>query len=51
MHMNWNYPTAVRVGAGRINELPAICRELGMQAPLLVTDPGLAQLPMTTAAV
>ncbi|HED12804.1 MAG TPA: iron-containing alcohol dehydrogenase, partial [Gammaproteobacteria bacterium] len=49
--MNWNYPTAVRVGAGRITELPGICRELGMQAPLLVTDPGLARLPMTTAAV
>jgi len=51
MHMNWNYPTAVRVGAGRITELPAACRELGMQSPLLVTDPGLAQLPMIPTAV
>jgi len=49
--MNWNYPTAIRVGAGRIAELPAACRELGMQAPLLVTDPGLAALPMIDAAL
>ncbi|WP_409522644.1 iron-containing alcohol dehydrogenase [Nitrincola sp. MINF-07-Sa-05] len=43
---NWNYPTSVRVGAGRIRELPAACRELGMKAPLLITDPGLAALPV-----
>lgn len=44
--MNWNYPTAVRVGVGRVAELADACRELGMSAPLLVTDPGLATLPM-----
>ena len=38
---NWNYPTAIRFGAGRIGELPDACRELGIQRPLLVTDPGL----------
>ncbi len=43
---NWNYPTNIKVGAGRIAELPALCKELGMNAPLLVTDPGLAALPM-----
>ena len=43
---NWNYPTSVRVGAGRVNELPAACSVLGMKAPLLVTDPDLAKLPM-----
>ena len=36
---NWNYPTAIRFGAGRIAELPDACRSLGMQRPLLVTDP------------
>lgn len=46
---NWNYPTAMRVGAGRIQELPALCRELGIASPLLVTDPGLAALPMISA--
>jgi alcohol dehydrogenase class IV len=39
---NWNYPTRIRVGAGRVNELANACKELGMNAPLLVTDPGLA---------
>ena len=39
---NWNYPSAIRFGAGRLGELPEACRELGMARPLLVTDPGLA---------
>ncbi|KMN83920.1 alcohol dehydrogenase [Chromobacterium sp. LK11] len=43
---NWNYPTSIRFGAGRAAELPTLCRELGMRRPLLVTDPGLARLPM-----
>lgn len=43
---NWNYPTAIRAGAGRVRELPTLCFEFGMRAPLLVTDPGLASLPM-----
>jgi alcohol dehydrogenase class IV len=48
---NWNYPTAIRFGAGRISELPDACRVLGMERPLLVTDPGLAGLPMIEKAV
>ena len=48
---NWNYPTAIRFGAGRIGELPEACRELGMERPLLVTDPGLARLPMIEKAL
>jgi alcohol dehydrogenase class IV len=47
---NWNYPTAVRFGAGRIAELPDAARRAGMRWPLLVTDPQLAALPMVTAA-
>ena len=43
---NWNYPTRVRFGAGRTSELPAACRELGITRPLLVTDPGVAGLPL-----
>ncbi|SDZ96780.1 Alcohol dehydrogenase, class IV [Microbulbifer marinus] len=50
-HMNWNYPTAMRVGPGRIADLPAACRELNMHKPLLVTDPGLAELPLLKRAV
>ena len=48
---NWNYPTAVRFGAGRIDELADACASLGMARPLLVTDPGLAKLPMVPDAV
>jgi len=43
---NWNYPTNIKAGAGRVHELPGLCREMGMQSPLLITDPGLAALPM-----
>jgi len=48
---NWHYPTRVWFGAGRIQELPAACAELGMHRPLLVTDPGLAALPMLSEAL
>jgi alcohol dehydrogenase class IV len=48
---NWNYPTAVRFGPGRIAELPDACRSLGMKRPLLVTDAELAKLPMIDSAV
>jgi alcohol dehydrogenase class IV len=47
---NWNYPTSIRFGAGRLRELPEACRSLGMRRPLLVTDPGLAALPMIARA-
>jgi len=43
IHANWNYPTQVRFGAGRISELADICKDVGLKHPLLVTDPGLRQ--------
>lgn len=48
---NWNYPTAIRFGAGRAAELGDACKQAGMANPLLVTDPGLAALPMISDAV
>ena len=48
---NWNYPTAMRFGPGRIAELAEACKSLGMTRPLLVTDPGLAGLPMVADAL
>ncbi len=51
MNANWNYPTAIRSGAGRVSELADVCRDLKLTAPLLVTDPGLAGLPMVADAV
>ncbi len=47
---NWNYPTSVRFGAGRIAELGEACKSAGIMRPLLVTDPGLAQLAMVRQA-
>ncbi|MFD1340865.1 iron-containing alcohol dehydrogenase [Litorisediminicola beolgyonensis] len=43
----WSYPTAIRFGAGRIAEIGAACAAAGMKKPLLVTDKGLASLPIT----
>lgn len=48
---NWSYPTAIRFGAGRIVELADACKSLGMKRPLLVTDRGLANLPITQNAL
>src|SRR6185312_11358347 len=43
---NFNFPTAIRFGSGRISELAEHCRANGIERPLFVTDPGLAGMPM-----
>jgi len=48
---NWSYPTAIRFGAGRISELAEACKAAGITRPLLVTDKGLANLPITQNAL
>ncbi|MEX0337454.1 MAG: iron-containing alcohol dehydrogenase [Arenibacterium sp.] len=48
---NWSYPTAIRFGAGRISELAEACTSAGISRPLLVTDKGLAGLPITAQAL
>ncbi|MFT4976053.1 MAG: alcohol dehydrogenase class IV [Myxococcota bacterium] len=48
---NWNYPTPIRFGAGKISELPQACTDLGITRPLLVTDPGIAALPILQDAL
>ena len=48
---NWNYPTSIRFGAGRVAELPRACRRLGIERPLLVTDPALAEMAMVRDAL
>ena len=48
---NWNYPTSVWFGNNRIQELPNVCRQLGMKNPLFVTDNGLANLPIVTDSI
>jgi alcohol dehydrogenase len=44
---NWNYPTAIKFGPGRIAELPEALKSAGISKPLLVTDAGLVNLPVT----
>ena len=48
---NWNYPTPIRFGAGRISELNEAIELVGMKNPLFVTDKGLANLPITQMAL
>lgn len=51
LRANWNYPTSVKVGSGRISELADHCKALGMKKPLLITDPGLAGLTIIKQAI
>jgi alcohol dehydrogenase class IV len=48
---NWNYPTTIWAGPGRISELPAACARAGITRPLIVTDEGLVGAPMIAAAL
>ena len=48
---NFNFPTTIKFGAGRIKELADHCKACGIKRPLFVTDPGLAAMPMVQAIV
>ncbi|RDJ11194.1 iron-containing alcohol dehydrogenase [Rhizobium grahamii] len=48
---NWSYPTAFKLGRGRIKELADACKSLGMKKPLLITDRGLASMAITRTAL
>ena len=41
---NWNYPTTIWFGNGRIQDLPQACFDRNIRKPLLITDSGLAGL-------
>jgi alcohol dehydrogenase class IV len=47
---NWNYPTTIWAGPGRLAELPLACQRAGIKRPLLVTDQGLLGAPMIDRA-
>ena len=51
LRATWSYPTSIRFGAGRIDELPDACRAAGIARPLVVTDRGLAPLDITARAL
>ncbi|HKZ68061.1 MAG TPA: iron-containing alcohol dehydrogenase [Chitinophagaceae bacterium] len=40
----YNFPTTIRFGAGAIKELPGYLQQNNLKAPLIVTDPNIAQL-------
>jgi alcohol dehydrogenase class IV len=42
----YNFPTRIRFGKGVIGELGPFLKEQGLLRPLIVTDPGLAALPL-----
>lgn len=44
MNTNWNFPTTIWFGAGRIIDLSLSCQKSGIKKPLLVTDNGLVKL-------
>ena len=48
---NWNYPTTIWAGPGRIAELAAACSKAGIGRPLIVTDEGLAGSAMIANAI
>ena len=48
---NWNYPTTIWAGPGRIAELALACAKAGIERPLIVTDEGLAGAPMIKNAL
>jgi alcohol dehydrogenase class IV len=48
---NWNYPTTIWAGPGRIAELAAAVSQAGIKRPLLVTDEGLTAAPMIKNAL
>ena len=47
LHSNWSFPTYIRIGLGRTNELPEVCAKANMKNPLLVTDRDLGKLKIT----
>ncbi len=48
---NWNFPTPIWFGAGRIKDLALACQHMGIKKPLFVTDEGLVKLDIVAQAV
>lgn len=47
----WSFPTEIRIGAGCVAGLAVACRRYGIERPLIVTDPGFADLPAMAAVL
>ncbi|MEM1149024.1 MAG: iron-containing alcohol dehydrogenase [Pseudomonadota bacterium] len=48
---SWSYPTQIHFGAGALSKLADSCAALGITSPLLVTDRGLKDAPITKRAL
>jgi len=48
LNANWNYPTPICFGIGRVADLYDSCKKLNITKPLLVTDSGLVKLNIVT---
>lgn len=51
LNARWTYPTTIHAGAGKFAGLAGHAAALGMKRPLVVTDKGLAGLPMIARAM
>jgi len=47
-NINWNYPTPIWFGPGRIIETQKACDDLNILNPLIVTDPGILKTDIIT---
>ena len=47
-NINWNYPTPIWFGPGRIKEIQKACDDLNISNPLIVTDPGILKTDIIT---
>jgi len=45
---NWNYPTPIWFGPGRIKDIQIACDDLNILNPLIVTDPGILKTDIIT---
>jgi len=51
MFSNWSYPTDIRFGEGRIEELGSLLKIHDIMRPLIVTDPHLVSLTSTQSII
>ena len=47
-NINWNYPTPIWFGPGRIKDIQKECDHLNILNPLIVTDPGILKTDIIT---
>ena len=50
-NVNWNYPTPIWFGSGRIKEIQKACDDLNILKPLIVTDPGILKTNIITKVI